>query len=108
MATLTVETIVSAGTELIAAANAAAGGGDDFTNDGRTALFVYNTDSSSVTMTIVTSQTIDGLAIADKTVVVAQNEYFIIPPLPTSLYGTTVSLTYSGVTAFFVLPFKFA
>lgn len=46
---------------------AAAAAGNKFSNDGRTGLNVRNASGSSITVTITTPGTIDGLAIADKT-----------------------------------------
>ena len=83
------------------AAVAAAGGGDTFTNTGRTRLLIFNGSGGSITVTVITSGTEPktGLAIADASVVIPSGEDHIVKPMPVSVYGTTVSITYSGVTS---------
>lgn len=106
MATLSVVQEAYAGIDV--AEVAAAGGGDSFPNNGQTRCVFVNGSGGSITVTIVTSGTDPrtGLAIADQTVVVAAGKTMMTKTLPTDLFGTTVSMTYSDVTSFTVAVIK--
>lgn len=97
MASLSAQTMTSSG--VLLTFNTCAGGGDTIPF-GAQAIF-RNTDAATVTITMVTPNTVDGNAIADKTFTVAQNEIKCVRP--TNDYRDTstdrVSFTYSGVTA---------
>lgn len=97
MASLSAQTATSSG--VLLTFNSCAGGGDTVPF-GSECIF-RNTDAGTVTVTVVTPNTVDGNAIADKTFTVAQNEIKIVRP--TNDYRDTstdrVSFTYSGVTA---------
>jgi len=54
-----------------AAMTAAVAGGHSFTNDGDTVLLFLNTNAATRTITIQTFQTVDGLAVADMSIVLA-------------------------------------
>lgn len=99
MATLTVQTTDRDGAE--AALAAAASGGDEFANTGQELLLVNNGSGAPITVTIVTQQSVDGLAVADKTVAVAAGELWVVGPFPTPIYNdgdNLVQLTYSTET----------
>lgn len=99
MALLTVQEISRAG--LVATAAAAAGGGDTFPNDGRTFLRVINGGGSSITVTITTTATLGGEAVADTAVAVANGVTRDIGPFPPAIYNNDsgqVAVGYSGVT----------
>ncbi len=104
MATLTIftptATTVGAGAgDVLTPANAAAGG-DQFLNDGRTVLYFKNTNATTRTITIATAGTIGGLAIADVTVAVAENEVRLVGPFEPRIYNDAsgyVQLTYTAV-----------
>lgn len=108
MAALTSQTSDSTGTILIFN-NCAAGG--DTIPFGSTAVF-RNTDAATVTVTMVTPDSIDGdLAIADRTHTVAQNEFLAITPNryykdDTDPDAPVVSFTYSGVPGMTVAVFE--
>ncbi|KXK51953.1 MAG: hypothetical protein UZ13_01509 [Chloroflexi bacterium OLB13] len=108
MATLTVLSPSHlAGSDLDAAA--AAGAGDQFLNDGRTILYVKNTNAASRTVTIVTSPTVAGLALADVAVVVAQNEEKLIGPFDPRYFNDSngfVQITYSSEVDVTVRPIQ--
>lgn len=104
MAALSTVTAVRAGVSV--AGVAANAGGDTFTNTGAEVLIVKNGHSSPQTVTVVTSQTSDGLAVADRAVAVANGAEVALGPWPRYVYGSTVSLTYSGVTALTVAVLK--
>lgn len=82
---------------------AASGGGDVFTNTGKELLIVRHTNGggSAVTLTITTSQTSDGLAVADRTVPIGAGELHVLGPFPTQIYNDgngQVALGWSAVT----------
>jgi len=78
----------------------AAAGGDTVTTGRQSTLLIKNDDASSKTVTLITPGTVDGLAVADRAVVVAAGEIQGIS-LDRDLYGDTdgiASMTYSAVT----------
>lgn len=82
---------------------AASGGGDEFVNTGSEILFVSHTNGagSAVTLTIVTQATVDGLAVADRTVVIDPGEFHPLGPFDTKQYNDAngkVQLTWSSAT----------
>jgi hypothetical protein len=96
MAALPITVAVRAGVSVVG--QAANGGGDSFVNTGKEVLVIYN-GGSSITLTIATSQTSDGLAVADRAVTVGASARLAIGPFPRYAYGSTVNLTYSAVTS---------
>ena len=96
MATLTVQTTTDVGITLTFTAVSAS---DEFTNDGQTKIIVNNGDVAVNNVTIVTTQTVAGLAVADRTVAVAASDIDIIGPFPVSLYGSTVTVQSSNTTS---------
>ena len=96
MATLTVQTVVDEGLEATYAS--AASGGDEFAMpDG--ALYVIHAvnGATECNLTVVTAQTVEGLAVADQVVTVTANEERFIGPLTASLYRNSsgnVQMTY--------------
>ena len=58
-----------------------------FLNDGRTKQFVNNIANANCTVTIVTPDTADGLAIADRTVTVTTLHADVIGPFPSEPYN---------------------
>lgn len=107
MAVLSVQEIVS--TRLTPSFAAAAAGGDEVPNDGRTYLEVVNGGGSSITVTITTAGTIAGRAIADDAVTVAAGARAKIGPWPTGLYNAAdgnVDVAYSAVTSVTVGAFR--
>lgn len=84
--------------------SAASSGGDAFVNTGRNYLLVRHTNSggSSVTLTIETQATVDGEAVADKTVVIAAgDDPHLLGPFPMQVYNDgdqKVQLTWSSET----------
>jgi hypothetical protein len=88
---------------------AVAAGGDQFLNDGRTILYFKNTNASDRTITIVTSGTVGGLAIADVTLVISQNEEKAIGPFEPRYFNDAngyVQLTYSADAGLTVRPIR--
>lgn len=109
MAILTVAEIARAG--VANTLTAAAGGGDSFANDGRTYFEILNGGGGAITVTFVTQQTVDGLAVADLAVSVAAGARTKVGPFPPSIYNDAngrVQVTYSGVTTVTVNPFRLA
>ncbi len=107
MATLTVTAIDRTGIQVsLAAADV---GGDEFANTGREFLVIDNASGVPVTVTAVTQKTIDGEAVADKSISVdaGQREYF--GPFPTGTYNDgndRVQITYSAVASVTVNPYQ--
>lgn len=110
MATLTVNTVDRDGVDEAAALAAAAAGGDEFSNDGKRTFFVVENEAGvGRTVTFVTQKTVDGEAIADKDVVTADGERYIVGPFPASIYNDDngrVQVTYSSETGLSVAAFK--
>jgi hypothetical protein len=97
MAVLTVQEISRAG--LSPSYSAANAGGDEAPNDEITFLHVKNGSGGSIDVTIQTPGTVDGLAITDRTVAVPASEERMIGPFPSSVYSSTLTISYSGVTS---------
>ncbi len=100
MATLTVATAARTGIDMVGAA--CAGGGDAFANTGQEVVQIFNGDSGSHNVTVVTQATSDGLAVAALTVAVAAGVTKTIGPFPSGIYNDAnglVQLTYSAVTS---------
>ena len=77
---------------------AAAAGGDEFANDGRTFFYASNGGAASRTVTIDVAKTVDGQAVTDRSVTVAAGAGTFIGPFPTSIYNDGdghVNVTYS-------------
>ena len=109
MATLTVQNITKAGIE--PNHTAAAGGGDEFANNGKTMFSLINGSGGTIVCTIVTQATTDGLAVADRTVSIPAGETRWVVDLDSNIYNvpTTgrVQVTYDGVTSLTVGAFTF-
>ena len=100
MATLSIQEVVRAG--LNPTLSAATAGGDEFANTGKEFIYINNGHTGAQTVTIVTQQTVDGQAVADRTVSVPAGEFRLIGPFPVATYndsGNKTQLTYSGVTS---------
>lgn len=99
MANIATTSVVTAGTSV--PFTAAAAGGDTAQTGTRILLLVKNGDASAHTVTLVTPGTVDGLAIADRAVVVAAGATVAVPLSDTYRDGTTglASWTYDAVTA---------
>jgi hypothetical protein len=109
MATVSVESAVTAG--LAATYNAAdAAGSDKFAPGDGVVLHVKNASAASINATLVTPGTVDGLAVADRVVAVpASGERFILCPahlyrnpsdgLATAQWSATASVTFAAVRA---------
>lgn len=80
---------------------AAASGGDTFENNGVEWLEVWNDHASaSRTVTITTTKTVEGLAVADRTVVItAANDCAKVGPFAKDVYSGTVNIAYSDSAA---------
>ena len=106
MAALSVVTNALTGVDIAAAS--AAVGGDTFTNDGTTRAILINGSGGAIVTTFVTSGTeaITGLAIADLTVSTGGTSTKIAGPFPVAQFGSTVSITYDGVSSFTIALVK--
>jgi hypothetical protein len=101
MATISVQSIVKAGTTVTL--SAAAGGGDQFAlTDVNDIYVVNNASGGAITVTFVTQATTDGLAVADRTVSVGAGDRDYVSDLDPNVYRDTngfCQVTYSGVTS---------
>lgn len=99
MALLTAEDISISGLEATYTAVAAS---DTFSNKGDIILHVVNADSSDNTVTIVTTKTVAGLAVADVTVTVTAGESRFIGPFEPGVFNNgsgIVTVQHSNTTS---------
>jgi len=83
------------------AGQAAAAGGDDFLNDGEKLLVIENDDVDSMDLTITTTKTVDGEAVADKVITIGAGERHLVGPFPPQVYNDgdgKVALAYTDET----------
>ena len=109
MATLSVENIVVTG--LNATDNAAAGGGDDFANDGeKTFVNIKNGSGGAITVTFDDTGSVEPEGSTqfdpDVEVSVPASGERLCGPFPLSRFGKSVGMTYSGVTSLTVAVLK--
>ncbi len=98
MATLAAQTVSRVGLEATYATAGASG--DEFDNNGVEFVHIKNGTGGDITVTIETPATVDGLAVAERTVVVTLAEDRFIGPFPRSVYNDSaakVQLTYSAI-----------
>lgn len=101
MATLTVQTTPITGAADLTMASAA-GGGDEFVNDGKTFFVINNGGGAQITVTFATPQTVEGLAVADGALTVDAGEIGMAGPFPTRTFNDSdgkAQITYSAVTS---------
>jgi len=77
--------------------------GDTFANGGREAILIRHNNAlgAAVTLTIATPLTIDGLAVADASIVVGPGETHLLGPWPASTYNDSqkqATVSYSDAT----------
>ena len=72
--------------------------GDSFPNGGSTILVMNNTAGSSGTVTIATTQSVDGLTPATREFTIPANSIRLAKLGPPTIYGTTVTVTASAAT----------
>ena len=99
LTTLTVQEIVRTGlSPTLGAANT---DGSYVPNNGRVFLDVRNVNAAARNVTIATPGTVDGLAVADRTVNVAIGsvtpQQKLIGPFPPETYGATLTVTFDAV-----------
>lgn len=73
--------------------------GNKFPNDGRIILHVVNGNVADRTVTIQTPGTVDGLAIAERTIVVTAAEARFIGPFPPGIYNQSDGMVYVDFSA---------
>ena len=99
MALLTTQSTSLTGLEATYAAVAAS---DTFTNSGDIFLHIKNGDASDNTVAVVSTKTVEGLAVADVSVVVTAGEERFIGPFDPATFNATsrlVTVTNSNTTA---------
>lgn len=87
----------------------ASGGGDKFANTGVEMLLVQNGSGGSINVTVATPQTVDGNAVADKVIAVADGKTALLGPFSKATYNDTdgfVNVTYSGTSSVKVAAIK--
>jgi hypothetical protein len=93
-----ISTKVSARTANAYTMAAASAGGDAFTNTGKEMLLITNAHATVTrNVTVVTTKTVDGLAVADLAIAIPALTSHLIGPFPTGLYNDAnglVTLTY--------------
>jgi hypothetical protein len=98
---LTVQDVARSGLNLTGAKTTVVVANDYyFPNDGRTKLFVNNIAATGNTVTIETPNTVDGAAIADKTVAQLTLEKHLIGPFPQNFYNNgdgNMHVTFSAI-----------
>ena len=113
MAVLSVQPVSLSGLEANYAN--AAGGGDQFVNDGNTFFHVKNGDASDKTVTFnaqptsVQTQQYGDLPVSDRAVTVTAGEERFVGPFPAALFNNAsgrVEVSYSGVTDVTVAAIK--
>lgn len=68
-------------------------------NDGKTVLHFKKAGAGACTVTIIVNDTVDGLAVPNRTVVIpATTGDKFVGPFPHGVYGDPVSFTFSEVT----------
>lgn len=97
MAELSGNSFFTDGTEL--GLVSASSGGDTFGNSGRVLFIAQNGDSSSTDITFVTTATVEGEAVSDKTVTLSANSTGIYGPFDKEVYSNNVTVNYSSVTS---------
>ena len=75
--------------------------GNKFWNNGKTFLLVNNGSGGSLTVTIVTPNTVDGLAVSDRTVAIADGQLYAIGPFTTDYKQSDgyIHVTWSTVSS---------
>lgn len=107
IATLSVQDVTSAGT--VPTYAAAAGGGDQFSNDGKTYLHVKNGGGSSINVTIASQVACSQGSTHNTVVAVANGAEKMIGPFPPERFNDAsgfVQVTYSAVTSVTVGAFQ--
>jgi hypothetical protein len=101
MAALATNVVPLTGLQLDAGLVAATSGGDNATTGAGVLLVVKNTDSASHTVTLATPGTVNGLAIADRSVTVAAGKTELIPLVADYRDPATgrAAITYDAVTS---------
>lgn len=92
-ASLSKQSIVRAGLNASYTVTTAADGAE-FANTGVEFVHVKNPTVGTIVVTFVTTQTVDGLAVADRTVSVPASGERFIGPFPVATYGSTVTVNF--------------
>lgn len=108
MATLVVQQATTAGA-LKAALVAAAAGGDQFQNNGRTTLEIANGSGAPITVTVPRTKACDQGSLHPVTNVVGAGTTEVMGPFPIDLHNDAAGycqITYSGVTSLTIGAFS--
>lgn len=102
MAQLTVARSAIAGED--PAPQAANAGGDTVPNNGRTLLVIENGSGGAITVTVDSPQACSHGVEHDQDIVVAAGATVVAGPFDPKRFGSTLALTYSGVTSLTIAP----
>jgi hypothetical protein len=95
---LTVQEVTKAGAALTYA-NANTSDGNEFANDGKTYLAMYNNGSTgTATVTIATGATVAGYALGDQTVSLSTTQIKIAGPFPPEVFNDSAGVINLAIT----------
>lgn len=96
---ITVQQVTEAGTTVTAPVAADTANGNVVNNQNGATTFLYVVNGTGAqTLTVVTPNTVSGLAIADRVYALAANTTYVLGPFPISVYGTSLQFTASAAT----------
>ncbi len=99
--TITTATVVPTDTLVETGGTACDVGGDSFANSGQELAIFTNGSGAPITLTFVSQNTVDGRAVADRTVSILAGATVAYGPFPIGIYNDAsglVQMTYSAVT----------
>lgn len=105
---LTPVTATRDGVDFTDLAEAAASAGNEWANTGQEFVMIANASGSPVTVTMDIKPTVDGLAVTDRTLSVADGATAIFGPFPPAIYNSNglAKITYNDATSVTVLVVK--
>ena len=110
MATLTVQGPISRAGVAATPVAATVTVGDEFANDGNTYVEIINGSGGSINVSLDIKPTVDGGAVTDRVVAVANGARKIIGPFPVKLYNNPTTgrakVTCSAVSSVTIWAFK--
>jgi hypothetical protein len=104
MANIPVTNVTPSGVAVTYAA--AAGGGDSFSNSGNEELAIRNASGAPITATLTAVGRCSHGFLHDLAIAVAANSEVRVADIDVRRFGSTVNITYSGVTSVTVAVFR--
>lgn len=96
--TLTVQTLARTGAQL-SMQSVTTAGGFRFKNDGHTLLYVAEKNAANCEVTVTPTKTVDGLAVATRTVDVVASQTWVLGPWPPEQYNDADGYLNVGIEA---------